>query len=542
MSPRLDTRAGALAIVAAIVLSVLGAATIVYATAQGPWAFSDSAAYIGSAINFAQGKGLGLVQASGDFSPLTHYPPGYSLVLSIAAFLHIDVLHLARWLDVSLFASLLLMVSLLVYRYSSSLWLSILVPAVIVTSPVLVYQFSGATSEPLFIFLAMAGVFVLAEGLSTGRGRFFVLAGCLAGLATLVRYAGVFLIVAGLALIALLAPGRFQRRVASIAGFVSPALLLVLVWFVAATGMENSQPARLLAIPRGSLWEASQLFRAELADTLWRLSSFSASVPHPPYWLIHLAWVTALLTAFVLGVWVLARERRKLQPEAPGGRSLGLLVALLSSYVVVYLGTLAMAHLFTLPTPDVNERILSPALVPAWLVVALAVPAAVRARPRLRSLPIIPLLLSAGLILRTAPSALETIEHLHAVGDGYTSRAWRQSETVEALRSLPVSTPIITNEGAALLLLTGRTAYDLPQLQAGERRANFDRFGDDPSGIAERAFRREGGALILFDSVLGQLRSTYGEEASVRLAELTGGLELSGRFADGAIYFYPQTD
>src|SRR4030042_3585280 len=133
--------------------SVLGAIGVAYATVHGPWAYSDSTAYVVSATNFAQGKGLGLIQASGAFSPLVHYPPLYPLVLSVAAFFRLDVLSAARWLNVLLFGSLVWTVGLLAYRYTRSTWPSFLVLSILVFSPVLIYLYSGAMSGPLFVLL-----------------------------------------------------------------------------------------------------------------------------------------------------------------------------------------------------------------------------------------------------------------------------------------------------------------------------------------------------------------------------------------------------
>jgi hypothetical protein len=87
------------------------------------------------------------------------------------------------------------------------------------------------------------------------------------------------------------------------------------------------------------------------------------------------------------------------------------------------------------------------------------------------------------------------------------------------------------------MLHLDRAAYDLPEIQRAERLPNFDRFGDGNTP-EERVFREEGAALVLFDSIRGQLYGIYREDAESRLEVLTQGLQLYLAGNDGAIYFY----
>ena len=519
--------------------SVLGAIGVAYATVHGPWAYSDSTAYVVSATNFAQGKGLGLIQASGDFSPLVHYPPLYPLVLSVAAFFRLDVLSAARWLNVLLFGSLVWTVGLLAYRYTRSIWPSFLILSILVFSPVLIYLYSGAMSEPLFVLLTMVGLSFLANALTSNGRSQFVLAGSAAGLASLTRYTGAALIAAGLASVVVLGRGSLRQRALNAIAYLSTAVAPLAAWMLATGLMQAAQPVRRLVVPLGSLWEASRPVRADIADTLWRLLPYSSRLPHPPYWMIHFVWITTLLGIVALGVGTVARTRRSASAQAAEGTGLGVLVALLASYVLVYIGFVSLAFLFTQPTPDIGERILSPVLIPAWLSGILALVVAAGIRPRFRFILAIPAALAMGAVLSTAPAAFWTMNELHTKGAGYTSVAWRESGTVRAVRALSPSVPLISNESAALLLLTGRPAYDIPQVVETTPRPVFSRFGTDLASPEERVFRQRGGALVVFDSALSQLRGTYAEEAPLRLAELTAGLELFMRLPDGAIFFYP---
>jgi hypothetical protein len=194
------------------------------------------------------------------------------------------------------------------------------------------------------------------------------------------------------------------------------------------------------------------------------------------------------------------------------------------------------------PTPDINERMLSPLLVPIGLSGYCALFMLVRPRWGIRPAWALTGIAAAILVFAALPETLWTIRELQQQGRGYTSVGWRTSETVRALESLPAGTPLISNEGAAIYLLTGRLTYDLPPLQMLETVPSLSRFGDDDQSLEERVFRRDGAALILFDTALARLESLYGAQASERLAQLTDGLSLYVRLKDGAIYFYPVTE
>ncbi|OGT26304.1 MAG: hypothetical protein A2Z17_01700 [Gammaproteobacteria bacterium RBG_16_66_13] len=79
-----------------LAMAALGAGVVLYASDPIPWANSDSVEYAVSARNLIRGAGLGLIQASGRFSPVTHFPPLYPLVLATSAWFGADRPDLAQ--------------------------------------------------------------------------------------------------------------------------------------------------------------------------------------------------------------------------------------------------------------------------------------------------------------------------------------------------------------------------------------------------------------------------------------------------------------
>ncbi|MCJ7513873.1 MAG: hypothetical protein MUO23_13020, partial [Anaerolineales bacterium] len=191
------------------------------------------------------------------------------------------------------------------------------------------------------------------------------------------------------------------------------------------------------------------------------------------------------------------------------------------------------------PQPDINARMLSPAILPAW-VSAISVWLLVAERhPRVSFVRFVPWLFVAVTAFGSVRSDVEYLQQMRLEGSGYTSRSWRTSPTIQAARTLPEQTALISNDSAALLLLALHPAYDIPELVNRQEQAAFQRFGEDRQDPVERLFREQGAALVLFDSSRGQFMGLYGERADERLEALTAGLDVYLDTADGTIYLYP---
>jgi len=75
----------------------------------GPWAFSDSSAYIGAARNIASGNGFVILQSTGEVKPLTEFPPFFPVLLSIFNGNELDYINTIRWFNIFLFFSSILL-------------------------------------------------------------------------------------------------------------------------------------------------------------------------------------------------------------------------------------------------------------------------------------------------------------------------------------------------------------------------------------------------------------------------------------------------
>jgi len=68
---------------------------------------------------------MGRVTGLGDFKPMTHYPPFYSLFLAFFRLLGVHELATARWVSILAFGLIIVLVGLLIYQRTNSWFFSL---------------------------------------------------------------------------------------------------------------------------------------------------------------------------------------------------------------------------------------------------------------------------------------------------------------------------------------------------------------------------------------------------------------------------------
>ena len=517
--------------------SVIGASAIIYATRWGPWAHSDSAAYILSARNLLGGLGLGQLRASGRFVIGGGHPPLYSLVLSLAGLGGMDLISAARWLDVVLFSATIFITGLALYTLTRSPWLSLLVSSLMLTSPVLLNHFSGAMSEPLFFSLGLASLFLILGFLQGGRRTLLVLAALAAGFAFLSRYAGFAFVLTGVVGVTFRRSESRRERLANFGIFAVISVLPMLGWLAYLSIQPDAGPPRQFALPAGNLWDGTQFLRGKLVETFWGWIPFSSLLPTLSYrsMLTILAVIAAAFaTPFALAKFRSSKgEIRKTSPDS-FLRIAGLFALFFLSYVLV----LAFTVTFTQNPPDIDHRVISPLRLASLIAFFSVSYALIQFWPGRKLFQIFPVAAALLVVIPSISASINYLSDLHSNGSGYSSRRWQTSKMIVALREIPAEVPIITNESAAVALLAYRPAYDIPELMGGEPLMVFSAFGDDTEDETHRIFREEGAAFALFDTVIWQMQPMYGDDTGRRLEAFTMDLRLYSRPWDGAIYYY----
>ncbi len=517
-----------------LLLSLAGAITIAFSTRWGPWAYSDSTAYIVSARTFLREGRLGYYVPSGGFERLTHHPPLYPLILSAIGLPGVGLLAAARWLNVILFGVTLFATGVFTYRLLRSSWLAIGLSAVMLTIPPLVDMFSGAMSEPLFIFTSVVGTFLTLLFLETRQRRYLFLAAGAAGMAFLTRYIGIFAIAAGLAILLIFSRSPWKARVKDLVLYGLVSLVPNAAWWLYVYLSTTSYAARQV-VSRADLGSALIELRLLLMEVFWSWLPFIQRFTYS-YNLALKVWLTlGLISLLPLGlvIWKWRQDRQRFSEYRPE-------INFLLSWCIfslAYLGFLAYAYLFTTPAPDINQRMLLPGQIGLLLALLSAAWVVLRA---LR-IPAWGSLVVAALVLVTMfanlPASLKLVREYNQHGGGYTSITWQQSSTLEILNQLPVEMPLISNQAAAVLLWIDRAPYDFCQLPCNQPAG--ERYGDNPADETQRIFREQGAALVLIYPFCASRADPWNLERMTQVEALTRDLTVYHYSCDGAIYFYP---
>jgi len=524
--------------------ALVGMALVAYATYYGPGVGGDATIYLTTARGMLSGIGPGWIDADGTFRLLPYTPPFYPLTLSGLGLLVKDLVAGARWLNVVWFGVTILLTGAYFFRATRRLWLAVLLAGAVAASPVLVGVEVWAMSESLFILLGAAGLFTLLEHLASPRKSTLLAAAVLCGLAFLTRYSGAALLAAGALALVLLGRGgdcrirlRLGRQELGEAVFFGIiAALPTLIWMVigyAITGTISSRSGQ----PPSAYWQRFLETGPALQEIylFWLVpDSVSARLPgilQAAAWIIPLALLVGL-------AWLLAGRAKT--TDRPTGLASLRLAALFGLFVLVYLIVLTLVQVFTYPPVTLASRMLAPAhLAVLVLLFALLHLALDLLWGNSRLALALVYLVFAGLVGSYALRSALIARDYHVSGIGYNALVWRTSTAVSLAGKLPKTVPLISNETTALMFLADRPAYALQEIYQDHPQETFTVYGTGEDA-AQRAFREQGAALVLFKANLEDDFAMYGDRAAERLEALTRGLYVYYDGEDGSIYFQTQ--
>ena len=152
----------------ALALALVGAGMALYLTRDGAGATGDSAWYLMGAQNLLAGNGFARTSGGGELRAISHFPPIYSGVIATISATGIAPIDGARYLNSLLFAANILLVGFIIFKVTRSVVAMILGALLVMASVSLIEIHSWVMSEPLYIFLSLVVVHLLAYW---GQGR-----------------------------------------------------------------------------------------------------------------------------------------------------------------------------------------------------------------------------------------------------------------------------------------------------------------------------------------------------------------------------------
>jgi len=506
---------------------------MVYDMEWGPWAFSDSAAYISAARNLVAGNGLTVPTPDGSLSPLRLHQPLYPLVMSFFLLFDIHPFTTTTVINVASFSLSILLIGVSSYYFSKSKIFSLIIVFLMTWCPFVIENFDGAMSEPLYLFLTLLNFMAVLLFLEKRKNWMLLLAALAVGLSILTRYIGIVNVVGGALMVFVFLNEKTKNRLITALFYSFMSAVLPIIWLLisgATSGIGNRQiifPQNLFSV-FGNFYQAI-------------IISFGDWLPLLKNWQIT-DEIRFLLIGFLggfcfisiaIGLWL--KSRKKQTSWGSFERLLYGSVILSLTYVLIFFATFAFSSL----PPDINNRTLIP-LFPFFLMVFYGI---FFLFPRTHLEKTISGLSILGIFLVSFwvwyPVSRELLYDRHHNGHGYTSKYYQESTILKAARTLPRDIPWISNEPAFLLLNLDKFPYDLNTLYPAITKPDATALGEGETEL-DRIFSQEEAALIILQPQLeNDLRKLIGDQAALQIGKLTSGLEVYDQSFDGMIFFYP---
>jgi hypothetical protein len=501
-------------------VSLLGALLVGHHTRFGPGTNGDSIRYIMGAENLLAGNGYSRISGGGEIRPITGFPPVFSIILAGLGYLTGDVFNAARFLLCLLFAANIFLVALLLFRYTGSIWPSLIGTILVISAQEVLWLHTWVLTEALFIFLMLLAFYLLTAYLDSNNLSFLLLASVLIGSATLTRYIGVALTAAGGLSILILSKKSWKRRLVDGMVLGVGTLLPLILWFYRNAAISDNVSNRVISyspIP-------TKVLRIYIADVLSWFAPRIMDLPRPIRNML-----VAILALPLPAVFFFRELKASLSKVKKEGQAFWTLPWILTLFMIFYVVILVLNSAFLDPalTPQGQLRYLVPLFVTTVVLFSLM---AHRALKGIKFISPYRILILAVSVLLIILYALESWIYLRdpLMNIGYTGLRTLWPDTVEAIQSLDPETIIVANNPEMAYALAGRPAYMMPILQdasTGDTREDFDQQIE-----ATREKLEKGGVLFIFGAM-----STHDREVIERLEA-----EPVGVFFDSAMFGYPE--
>ncbi len=506
-----------------LVIAIIGGFLLWRATTWGPWAFSDSSAYLSGARNFIKGRGLVILHSAGYKIQITEFPPLFPVLLGLLSGKDGDFIQVARWMNIILFSGSVFFVGSIIYFVGKSVLLSIFGSAAVALAPIMIEYYSSLMSEPLFIFILLFLVLFVYLFLIKKRNILSFPLLLFSAALPLIRYAGLIFIISIGFFAFIIFKGKKKNGVLKILPYFAFSFLPVSLWLI------------YLYIHHGKLggkgFFLSSSFSYEFFQSVGEeLNLLKTWIPYMESHAIEWVSFSALILFFIffLGIisFILFYIFKK--PELFSRSNIQLSILLLIM-IVFYLTFIALLHTITIPQIDIIPRMLSP-LFPLFILLICNLLGFITEQLKEKIFLTFAVCILGVLTIRYYYlSSISIVQNYESEGRGYTARIYQQSGIIEAINKLPDEEPKVSNSAGFVLFHTNRFPYENNQFPNHQ-------FGRGNS-YGEKSFREKGAALIILYS---DFFNYYGSVAKSLLDSITDNLVIHYKDSEGGIYYYPK--
>jgi len=502
------------------IVSILACGVVLYHTRLGVGTTGDSVHYLMGAENLIAGNGLSRTSGGGEIRPITGFPPFFFITLAAVDLLPGDLFDGIRVLNAILFAANTFLVGLLIYRYTNSLRVSLIGQIFILTFQTLLEFHTWVMTEPLYIFLMLCAIYCLTLYLDSNRAQTLLLASIAVSLASLTRYVGVSLTIAGGLTVLLLSKSDLKRRLADSLILGGATAAPILVWFRRNALLSGTATNRALTynpVP-------TQTIRIYIAEILSWFAPRALGLPRP----LRNALVV-LMTLPGLALFYFQEIRESFLEKGREREPFWTLPWILTFYILSYAAVLILNTAFLDPalTPSGQIRYLIPIYVTVVILFAIILH---RLLKEMKPISWPRILVAVFMVLLFLLNAIQALSFLQdpLPTIGYTGLRTLWPDTVDALNSLDPTAPLVANNPELAYILSGRPAYHMPirfNAGTGEEREDYDEQIE-----ATREKLERGSVLFIFGTL-----SQHDRE----VIDLLDAQILMGYF-DSAMYGYPE--
>ena len=514
------TRPRSVGLALLLLVSLLGAGLVLYHTRFGPGTTGDSIRYIMGAENLLAGNGYSRTSGGGEIRPITGFPPFYSIVLAALGFLTGDIFNNVRFLHSLLFVANLLLVGLLIFRYTGSFWAAFFGQFLVLSEQRILWLHTWILTETLFIFVMLVGIYAIVAYLDSKKIALLILGSIAISLATITRYIGVALTAAGGLSILVLSDTSWKRRWLDGLILGGVTLLPLVLWFRRNAAISGTVANRMITYDDIPL----QNIRIYISDVLSWFAPRILGLPRP----IRNVFV-ALLALPAPAIFFFRELKVGLMKGKKEQKPFWTLPWVIAFFLLFYAIILVLNSALLDPalTRQGQSRYLVPPFVVAVILFSLIGHRLLAGSKFFSIQRVLTLAVAVFLII---VYACESWLFLRAplLNIGYTGLRTLWPDTVEAIQSLDPEVAIVTNNPEMAYVLSGRPSYMMPVLynvSTGEIREDFDK-----QIKATREKLEEGGVLF----ILGHM-SAYYRDVIERLEA-----EAIGVFFDSAMFGYPE--
>jgi hypothetical protein len=455
-------RSGRLWGVALLVGAAAGTVVAIATAPPGPGLDPDTASYVGAGISLVRfgtyRVPMGSWTTADTTEPLTHFPPGFSTVVAAPIALGMPPIQAGRLIIVLAAAvTWSVLVALLIRETTTGV--AVLIGVVILCTPAILSVHLSILSEPPFL-AALVGVVAGMSAMSRSTKLWPALwTGLAAAAAVMLRYVGVSLaLAAGWWAIMGIRRRRIaaRDRIRAATLVVVPSGVTLGAWLLRSVRLEGVQGVRTL----GAYGDLGGAVRAAASTIVSWVVPVGAG-----------GWRYGVTAVIVAGAVAIIRGTRPRTAgdagvadtdDAAGPPTEWVLVPLVTTLAIAYLGFVFAARLVADPDIPFDERILAPLFLLIEIAAGLVVADWWRAQSRHSRLVVGAVLLvwwgmSAGVTVVRIVQALQD-------GNDFAGSDWRDSPTIAWVRSDTGGDhrPLYTNWPAALYFQAQRGSHDLP--------------------------------------------------------------------------------